>query len=138
MDISTIRRDTGKIEAGEWVSDIPNMDDVRLRVRGLTAPIVVALRSKMERKVGRSGRERDGQLKPDVGLTVLGDVLAEAVLLDWEGITIDGKPVPYSKELAKKWLTSREYMVFADGVTWAAQYVDRSVAEVAEAVTGNS
>ena len=138
MEISTIKRNTASIEAGEWVGDIPNMDDVRLRVRGLSSPTVVAVRSRKERKVSRAGRERDGTLKPDVGLTVLGEVLFESVLLDWDGITQDGQPVPYNAELAKTWLTSRDYVGFADAVTWAAQYVDRSTAETKEAVAGNS
>jgi len=138
MEISTIRRNTNAIEAGEWVSEIPNMDDVRLRVRGLSSPTVVAVRSRKERKVSRAGRERDGTLKPDVALTVLGEVLFEAVLLDWDGITQDGKPLPYDPVLAKQWLTSRDFVAFADAVTWAAQYVDRAVAETKEVSAGNS
>lgn len=129
MDLSNLKRDSGQIEAGRWVEDIPGMDDLRLRVRGLTSPTVTALRARKMRKVGKSGRNPDGTLKPEVELHIFGEVLFETVLLDWDGLTDNGKPIPFDKDLAKQWLSSPDYMPFADAVTWAAQVVDRGLAE---------
>lgn len=126
MKISALKRDSAKVEAGEWVSEIPGMEDVRLRVRGLSSPTVVALRSRKERKVSRDGRERDGTLKADIALRILGEVLHEGVLLDWDGVTDDDdKPYPFDAELAKEWLINPDYVAFADAVVYAAQVVDK-------------
>lgn len=138
MDINSLRRDPVRIETGEWVSEIPNMGDVRLRVRGMTSPTVIAIRSRKERKVSREDRDRDGNIKPEVAIRVFGEVLLEAVLIDWDGLTENGEPVPYSKERARAWLTDRAFLPFADAVTWAANYVDRASQEQREDIGGNS
>jgi hypothetical protein len=132
MDISALKRDSAKVEAGEWVSDIPGMEDVRLRVRGLSSPTVVAMRSRKERKVSRDGRERDGALKAGVAMGILGEVLHECVLLDWDGLTKAGQPLPYDPEQAKEWLTNPDFTPFADAVVWAANVVDKGRAGEAE------
>lgn len=126
MDLSNIKRDASQIEAGQWVEDIPNMGDLRLRVRGLSSPLVVAVRSRKERRATNREKESDGTLRPDVAMRIFGETLHEAVLLDWSGMTDNDEPVPYSKELALQFLTDPDYQPFADAVTWAAQYVDRA------------
>lgn len=125
MDIQSLKRDSSAAQAGQWVDDIPGMGDLRLRVRGLTSPTVIALRSRKERRVPRDQRERDGQIKPAVATAIFGEVLHEAVLLEWDGLTDGGKPFPFDADLAKQWLTDPDYAYFADAVTWAAQIVDR-------------
>ncbi|MGB3834823.1 MAG: hypothetical protein WA975_23495 [Mesorhizobium sp.] len=125
MEISAFRRDSKVVEAGQWIGDIPGMGDLRLRVRGLSTPTAVAYRSRLERAVPRNKRDRDGSLKPEQSLEVFSQVLLEHVLFDWDGITQDGKPVPYSKDLAAEWLTNPDFRPFADAVAWAAGVVDR-------------
>lgn len=137
MDINSLKRDSAAIAAGQWVSDIPGLGDVRLRVRGLSSPIVVAVRGRKERKVPRDQRERDGSLTPEVGIQVFGEVLLEAVLLDWSGLTDNGKPVVYDLEIARKWLTDPDFAFFADAVVWAAQIVDKGNADSQEQLEGN-
>ncbi len=126
MDISAIKRDSAKVEGGEWVGDIPGFGDVRLRVRGLDSTIVVATRSRKERRATRDERERDGTLKPEVARRIFGEVLHEAVLLEWDGLTDAGKPVAFDADLAKEWLTNKDFTPFADAVVWAAGLLDRS------------
>lgn len=138
MEISTLKRDSAAVTAGQWVGDIPGLGDVRLRVRGLSSPIVVATRGRKERKVPRDQRERDGSLKADVGLELFGEVLHEAVLLDWEGLTDGGKPVPFDTDLARQWLTDPDFAFFADAVVYAAQIVDKGRVELADETLGNS
>lgn len=142
MDVSALKRNSASVEAGQWVSDIPGMEDVRLRVRGLNSPTVVTLRARKERLVSKNGRERNGQLKADVALRIFGEVLLEAVLFDWDGFT-EGegdakKAIPYSKDLAKQWLSDPDFIAFNDAVTYAAQVVDRGGAEEQEEVEKNS
>ncbi|KKC39505.1 hypothetical protein WH87_04730 [Devosia epidermidihirudinis] len=137
MEISGLKRDSAAIAAGQWVGDIPGLGDVRLRVRGLSSPVVVAVRSRRERKVPRDQRERDGSLTAEVGLVVFGEVLHEAVLLDWQGLTDGGKPVPFDADLAKTWLTDPDFAFFADAVVYAAQIVDKGNADTQEQLEGN-
>jgi len=138
MDIQSLKRNSAAIAAGQWVGDIPGLGDVRLRVRGLSSPIVVQTRNRLERKVPRDQRERDGSLKADVALAVFGQVLHDVVLLDWDGLTDAGEPVPYDKGLAEQWLTDPDFAFFADAVVYAAQIVDKGRVEDAEALKGNS
>lgn len=138
MDISALKRDSKQVEAGTWINDIPSMGDLRLRVRGMSSPTVAALRARKERKATREEREPDGRLKADVALRIFGEVLHEAVLLEWDGLTQEGRPLPYDPELAKKWLTDPDYLPFADAVTYAAGVVDRGFAATKEDVVGKS
>lgn len=138
MELSSLKRDPAKIDGGEWVGDIQGMDDLRLKVRGLSSPVVTNLRARKERKVPRKDRLPTGQLKTDVAIRVLGEVLAEVVLLDWDGLTDNGVAIPYSKKLALKYLTEREYQTFADAVTWAANQVDGAQGEAQDELEGNS
>lgn len=138
MDINSIKKDSSLIAGGQWVGDIPDFGDVRLRVRGLTSPQVVTLRSRLERAVPKNERNRDGTLKYEANIRVFGQVLSEAVLLEWEGITDGGEPVPYTKEQAANWLTDPDFRTFADAVTWAASVVDGGNADATDELAGNS
>jgi hypothetical protein len=126
------------IKDGEWITDIPGMGDVRLKVRGLSASAVVSCKNRKLRALVRKDRDADGTPKHEASMRVGGEVLAEMVLLDWDGITTGaGKPVLYDAALARKWCTDPRYVRFADAVAWAAQRVDDGVAEQKETATGN-
>lgn len=137
MDIGSFKRDSAAVEAGQWVEDIPQAGDLRLKVRGLTSPSVRALTHRLERAVSSDQRERDGSLKPDAALGIFCTVLAREVLMDWENLSQGGKAVSYDQKLAEKWLTDPDMAFFADAVTWAARIVDKAKAEQAEASEGN-
>lgn len=138
MEISEIRRDASKVASGQWVDDIPNMGDLRLCVRGLQCAQARALRERKERRVDRSGRDRDGTILPKVRDAILAEVMLEVILLDWDGITDNGKPVPYSKELAKEWLTNPDFVAFQDAVAWSGIVVERGNREDQESLEKNS
>lgn len=138
MDISALKRDAKEVAAGRWIGDIPGMENARLRVRGLSSEIVVTRQAAKERKISKKGRNADGTLKPSVARQVLGEVLHEVVLLEWDGFSDGGQPVPYDPDLAAKWCTDPDYEIFADAVVYAARIVDRGMIETAEEVAGNS
>lgn len=137
MEIKDLKKNSAAISAGEWVSNIPDMGDLRLKVRGLSSPVVSTLRARKERSVPRNERNRDGSLRQSTARRISSEILAEAVLMDWEGITENGKAVPYNKELATKWLTDLDFQDFADAVAWSSMLVDRGVSDETEELAGN-
>lgn len=137
MDISKIKRDSNKISEGQWVRDIPECGSLTLKVRGMSSPVVQALMSRKLRAIPKEERERDGSPNIVASTRVLAEVLHEAVLLDWGGLSDEGKPVKYNSALAKKWLTDPDFKPFADAVSWAARAVDSGDAEMAETAEGN-
>lgn len=138
MDISTLKKDSSAIAAGQWVGDIPGLGEVRLYVRGLSSAAAVSLRQRKERAVPNDQRERDGSLKPDAAVRLTTEVLHEAILLGWEGLTSGGKPLAYDSETARKYLTDPDFEAFADAVVWASRVVDRGTAATKEALEKNS
>jgi len=126
MDIQSVKRDSAAVEGGRWVSDIPGMGDLRLKVRGFTSQQARALRARLERAVPNDGRDRDGRLTIDAQVQVVQQVLLQEILLDWDGLTDAGEAIGYNRDLAEKWLTDPDYMPFSDAVTYAAGVVDRS------------
>jgi hypothetical protein len=138
MDLSNLQRDSAKVEAGEWVDGIPGFGSARLRVRGLESVVFNTTRARKERQAQRQDRERDGTLKAEAARRVFGEALAEVILLDWDGLTEGGAPMPYSAEKARELLTNPDFSPFADAVVWAAGYVDRGrVADAAEVGNGS-
>jgi hypothetical protein len=69
-------------------------------------------------KPHRHLRDR-GILPEDIQVEILCKCLAETVVIDWEGVDFDGKPLPYSTENALKVLTElkdlREDIVTVSG-----------------------
>lgn len=74
-----------------------------------------------------------GKLSDEVATALAVEVLAEAILLDWDGITDGGKPLPYSKDNAIKMLT--EYPDFRDLVSKIADERKTFQKEIDEAIT---
>lgn len=140
MDISALKRTPERaaaIETGEWISDIPQMGDVRLKVRGIGSKLYQTTVARLSRAVTRDGRNRDNSLKNDVAAKITGEALAEHILLDWDGFTEEGEPLAYSKELALQWLTDPDFETFQGAVFWAASVVQNGREETTEALAKN-
>lgn len=141
MELNAIKRDVDAlalIDDGAWVSDIPELGGVRLKVRGLQSKVVASTYARKERAAPKEDRERDGKtLTRDASLRISREVLHEAILLDWDGFTDGGKPVKYSAQLAAGLCTDPQYKAFADGVAWAAGVVDAGNADKTEEIAGN-
>jgi hypothetical protein len=76
-----------------------------------------------------------GKLADEVATELAVEVIAEAILLDWSGMTDGGKPLPYSKENAIKMLT--DYPDFRDLVSKISDERKTFQKEIEEAVTKN-
>lgn len=138
MDIKNfILTDAGvnAIDNGVWVGNLPNFEDAELLVTGTGSKEARDLldSKRMAMRVKSEGKP----ITNEQAARIMREVLAEVVLKDWRGITSDGKEVPYSKELATKWLTSRHGETFADIVLTAAQRVDNEANKLAEETVKN-
>lgn len=105
MDIIATFTTDEKLEAeGKW---FPLSKTAKVLVaRSGNDKYMSVLRQKMkEAQIDLSAGEEAEKLAEDV----LIDVMAETLLLGWEGITQDGKPVPYSREQARTYLRIKDF-----------------------------
>lgn len=153
MKLNEIRVDSARVEAGEWIKDIPDMGDLELLVRGIGNTDFQRMQSKLYQATPRA--ERVGGLSPKASAAIQAKCLAATVLMGWKGMlepvldakgqpTLDAKGEPvyqeveFSKELAAKLLGNPDYVAFRDGVVWAAQQVGANRTEDVAEVAKNS
>lgn len=133
MKLSDIKVDTARAEAGEWVSDIPEMEDLRLKVRGTQCADARLMRNRILRGLPMNVRN-----DPDAVFFAMEkiepQVQAEVILLDWENFG----DVPYSKEKAAELLNDPDWVRLHDAVSWAANRVGRQLSAAKEREVGNS
>lgn len=131
MKLAAIKMNLAKVEEGIWIDNIPDMGDLRLKVRPIGNPDYRRVYSQLFKAVPRS-QKRGGEVDFDVSQQITARALADTVLLDWDGIEDDnGKPLPYSPETAKKLLLDPELTAFRDAVAWAGNVA-------ADEATGNA
>ncbi|CAH1670771.1 MULTISPECIES: hypothetical protein [unclassified Chelatococcus] len=138
MDMQSTKVDSVVIEGGEWVKDIPQMDDLELKVRGLGCAEFKRHIARRQRALPKGARHRDGSIDPQLQETIATEAMIETILLDWRNLDDGGVPVPYSKEKAREYLTNPDYRLFRDAVSWAANTVANGDALADDDILGNS
>jgi hypothetical protein len=133
MKLANMKIDHKLSEEGEWVKNIPNADDLELRVRGLTCAPARILRNKLIRALPAAVRNNPDGLPPDVLDRIEATIVAEVILLDWRNLD-EGA---YSKEMAAQYLSDPDYIEFRDAVVWASGRVGRQKAAATETDLGN-
>lgn len=138
MKLSSLKIDAAKIEAGEWIEDIPGMGDLALKVRGLDNADHGNLRSRLFEAIPRSKKHNGRITDPAEADRLTARCLSEAVLLDWRGLEEeDGSPIPFSKERAFEILSNPDMRSLREAVVEAAARVGRDDAESLKADAGN-
>jgi hypothetical protein len=133
MKLGQIKKVQRNIETGGWVSDLPNLPGVSVKVRGLfnseAAKMFADARATMS----------DEEFKdPEIQEALDIRLLAETVLVDWDGIDgDDGEPLEYSEELAEQLLSDPEMAVFRRAVTHAASVVAQQGKDTLETTAKN-
>lgn len=137
MKLSQVAIDASAHEQGQWIDDIPEMGDLRLRVRGIGNADWKRHSSKLATAIPRENK-RGGIVAPEAQDTITTSCLINTCLIDWDGLTDDDdKPIPYSKEKAKELLEDPALRRFRDAVLWAANVVGDSALAKKEDVAGN-
>lgn len=110
--------DEQKEVEGAW---IPLSETARIRIARMGNPQYAACVKRLALPF-RSGGVLDEDIPDSVWKQITREAAAETILVDWEGVTRDGEPLPYSKEEALKLLTARKD--FYGLVLTAAQNMD--------------
>ena len=105
MDLRAKKTDPKRASDGVWVSGIPDWDDLRIKVRGSSSVIFRDTLARMFRDLPASERNADRSIPTERQDRLIGEVIAEAGLLDWENVKMDGEAVPFSKEKAYELMT---------------------------------
>lgn len=118
-------------EEGEWISDIPEMGDLRLKVRGSDNK---AWRRRADALIAAVPRKkRINGLDPDERDRINAICARDHGLIDWQNLKIGGVEVPYSKDKANELLLQPEWGAFLNAVLWACNMVGtQAAAEVEE------
>ena len=111
MELSELEINIDEHDAGFPLTlNLSTGKQVIVRTRGLMFQpyrnTYAELMRKAAQTAGRDGLDLVGTEK------VESEAMAEHLLLGWEGITVAGEPVPYSKEQARTFLTDRRYRLF--------------------------
>jgi hypothetical protein len=142
MKLKEIKTVSQNVEKGGWVSDLPNLPGVSLKVRGTFNSDYNRLFSDL-----RADLTADELKDPKVAEAIEVRLLAETILVDWAGIEDDaakpdkdGKlpPLAYSPELAEQLLSDPELKIFRRAVTYAGNVVAREGSASLEEATKNS
>jgi len=135
MDIGEIRQRDTAFTDGEWVGDLPGCGDMRVKVRAFQSPQVVSTWGRLSRAAPNDERQADGQLTEDAHARIDREVLLDVVLLDWDGLTDNGEPVPYSRDMARQFI---QVGLFEAAVRYAAARVSHDINGRRDDLAGNS
>lgn len=129
--------DTTKLEQGAWVEDIPDWDDLRLKVRGQGNRDWKRLQARLVEAVPRS-KKLNGRIDPDEMERIMGQLLLHTSLEDWGNLEdAEGNPIQYSKQQATIFLTDPRWVRFKEAVLWASGVVGDSRGESVEEAAKN-
>jgi hypothetical protein len=123
MKLSAGKINVAALEQGAWISDIPDMGELRLKVRGANNSDWRELERKLIQALPREKKVR-GMIDAKDQDAITSECLFQYGLLDWDGFEDDeGKPIPYSKELAREICFHPENMRYRQAVSWACAVV---------------
>jgi hypothetical protein len=137
MKLSELAVDPDRQENGAWVDDIPEVQGLRLKVRGAQNADWRKLQAKLLDAVPRKKR-LGGRLDPDENDAIMTKCLLNCCLLDWDGLEDEqGNAIPFDKDYARKLITEPEFRRFRDSVIWAANVVQEKTEDETDDNLGN-
>jgi len=131
MELNQFKIDLDKESNGIWSNIFAEKDGVKVKVRPINNPDYRHLESKLFLELGPDDRDGTG-FKREAIERVQAECLLETILVDWEGLTEDKQPLPYSKDTARRLLLDRAFSVFRGQVIAAAERASHAVIGVTE------
>lgn len=125
-----------KLEEGDWVENIPEWGDLRLKVKGIRNKAWVRMQRILMDAVPKK-MKIGGRIDETEQDKITTSLLLNTCLLDWSGLEDDVTPIPYSKEKASELLNNPRHRNFRDAVIWAATVVAEQGAVVVEDAAKN-
>lgn len=111
MDLNQYKTSVDAENDGQWVD---------LDITTGAAVLVARIGSKrystmLQRRLKPYRRSiRNNSIDDSVSERIIGEVMAETILLDWKNLALNGKAVPYSAEQAKELLTDPQFKDFRE------------------------
>lgn len=136
MKLSELKIDRARVETGEWVDNIPDCGDLRIRTRGLNNADYRSLQQRLQGAVPR--KERRKGLNPETSDRIMRQCILQTCLLEWDCLTDGDKAIPYSPEKAAELLNDPEYRPLLDACFFAAATVGDDRDDDREDVEKNS
>lgn len=113
MDLNQLKTDPSKTDQGTWV----RIDDTtRLKLARFGSP---RFQAAFKERMGPLKKLKGNRLGEKEADEITVDIMLDAVLLDWEGITSNGAEVPFSQ--AREILLDPQYRDFR---IWIAELAD--------------
>ena len=109
MDLSNLKTDTALTEDGAWI-DIDTTTRIKVARYGNKK-----FKERLRRLMKPYSRMIDqGTMPDDKADELLVDAMANSILLDWEGLELNGEKVQYSIDQAKAFLSDPELQDFRE------------------------
>lgn len=135
MDVASIKEASGPADDGVWVGDdIHSLSGVRLRVKPMSAASVQRELGRRTRTTDPADLDADGNLTDEAVDRISDAIKAEIALVDWDGLTSDGKPLAYTAKAASELLT---HSVFWTAVTVSVAHVGMVARDAQEKLAKN-
>lgn len=137
MDIRSFQRDLDAVSNGHWVTseDVPELGDVQIRVRGMSAGPARELFDSLSRAVPRNQRLANGQIREADNLRIMKEVLSKHLLMEIRGLTDGDKPVAAKDVIDRMDDPAYEPLLLA--IIQCVQVVDSRRADQVEAAAKN-
>jgi hypothetical protein len=138
MKISSVDVNPKAIEDGEWVKDLPEMDDLELLCRGQNSMAWRNCTRREVNKLPRNIRNLPDGLPLKVQDRINNKCLVEAGILGWKNLALDDGPKEFSKELLEQLINDPVKQIFRDACLVATARVGTAAAQADEELAKNS
>ncbi len=114
------------IEGGEWVEEIPDCGDLKIKTRGLGNSEWKRLNQTLVMALPRTERRNPKGLTPERQREITAKLLAHTCVLDWNLTDDDEKPIACSPASVFEIISNPKLGPLYDACLWAAAHIGDS------------
>ena len=140
MDLNSVQLDLDKEKEGVWV-------DIDATTRLCIARMYNPKFNKLFEKLAAPYKNavKRGMLGDDKANELMNKAISKTILIDWEGLTSDGKPLKYSPDTAFDILNDKRYVTFRqmildvaeDEAVYRAEEIEETGKKLPSITSGN-